>query len=60
MFPYGAWVLETNREYIITVDVYDKLNHKLYVAEVSDFHIWPEAPIHLLEFTYPFHFNRIS
>ena len=35
IFPGGVWVLETGREYVITVDVYDKQNHKLYVAEVS-------------------------
>ena len=37
IFPGGVWVLETDRQYIITVDVYDKLNHKLYVAEVKCF-----------------------
>ena len=37
IFPGGVWVLETGREYVITVDVYDKQNHKLYVAEVSGF-----------------------
>ena len=32
--PGGVWILQTNSQYVITVDVYDKLNHTLYVAEV--------------------------
>jgi hypothetical protein len=32
--PGVVWVLETKRQYVITVDIFDKLNHRLYVAEV--------------------------
>ena len=33
--PGNSWVLEVDREYAITVSVYDKLNHKIIVTEVS-------------------------
>ena len=35
IFPGNNWVLEAGREYAITVSVYDKLNHKIIVTEVS-------------------------
>jgi len=34
--PGNSWVLEAGREYAITVHVYDKLNHRIIVTEVTD------------------------
>eukprot|EP00731_Ephydatia_muelleri_P025275 Em0017g358a len=31
--PIGLWVLESGRNYAITVNLYDKLNHKILVTE---------------------------
>ena len=60
MFPGGIWVLETDRQYVITVDVYDKLNHKLYVAEVGNFQFFFELIDSLiLTFTPSFHSNML-
>ncbi len=35
IFPDNVWVLETGREYVIHVHIFDKNNHKIYPTEVS-------------------------
>ena len=32
--PDNVWVLETGREYVIQVHIFDKNNHKIYPTEV--------------------------
>ena len=34
--PGNVWALETGRDYTITVNIYDKLNHKILITEVSE------------------------
>ena len=33
--PGNNWVLEVGREYEVTVNIFDKVNHKIIVTEVS-------------------------
>ena len=33
--PGNNWVLEVNKDYTVTVNIFDKNNRKIYIAEVS-------------------------
>ena len=35
MLPGRKWVLETNRDYEILIEIYDKDSHKIFPSDVS-------------------------
>ena len=35
VLPHKKWVLETGREYVVKIDVYDKDSHRIYPSDVS-------------------------
>jgi nuclear pore complex protein Nup210 len=37
VLPDKKWVLETEKEYTIVIEVYDKNSHKIYPSDVGSF-----------------------